>query len=78
MPRKPAVCAIERNEMKVDVGAANTMIGCEYVVTMAAYNEWMNAKLYETAGGLSAGELAVDRRAKDASERSTNRECSMR
>ena len=43
--------------------AANTIIGCEYVVTMAAYNEWMNAKLYGAAGRLSARELEVDRKA---------------
>ena len=39
------------------------MIGCEYVVAMAAYNEWMNAKLYASAGGLSAEALALERNA---------------
>lgn len=33
------------------------------IVVMAAYNEWMNAKLYETAGKLSPQELAADRKA---------------
>ena len=39
------------------------MITRNYVVQMAAYNEWMNAKLYEAAGKLSAQELAADRKA---------------
>ena len=34
-----------------------------HVVLMASYNEWMNAKLYETAGKLPAEELAADRKA---------------
>ena len=37
------------------------MIGCRYVLAMAAYNEWMNAKLYEAAGRLPAQALAADR-----------------
>jgi uncharacterized damage-inducible protein DinB len=41
----------------------NPMISREYVEAMAVYNEWMNAKLYATAGGLSADELALDRNA---------------
>jgi uncharacterized damage-inducible protein DinB len=39
------------------------MDGRNHVVLMAAYNEWMNAKLYEAAGRLSAQELVVDRKA---------------
>lgn len=39
------------------------MITCEYAVTMAAYNEWMNTRLYTAAGGLSAGELVTERKA---------------
>jgi uncharacterized damage-inducible protein DinB len=39
------------------------MIGCEYMRFMAAYNAWMNARLYAAAGGLSAGELAAERKA---------------
>ena len=49
--------------MSLDAGTGNLMIGCEYVVTMAAYNEWMNAKLYASAGGLSAEALALERNA---------------
>jgi uncharacterized damage-inducible protein DinB len=49
--------------MDMDVVSGNTMIGCEYAVTMAAYNEWMNAKLYAAAGDLPAAELAADRNA---------------
>ncbi len=47
--------------MNADAGRERSMIGCEYVVAMAEYNEWMNAKLYAAAGGLSAEELALDR-----------------
>lgn len=54
---------LKRKTMSLDAGAGNTMIGREYVVTMAAYNEWMNAKLYTAAGRLSDGELAVERKA---------------
>ena len=39
------------------------MITANYVVQMASYNEWMNAKLYEAAGKLSAQELAAGRKA---------------
>lgn len=39
------------------------MIRCDYVVAMAKYNEWMNEKLYATAAGLSADELAMERNA---------------
>ena len=39
------------------------MTTCSHVVLMASYNEWMNARLYETAGKLSAQELAADRKA---------------
>jgi uncharacterized damage-inducible protein DinB len=39
------------------------MITCSHVVLMAAYNEWMNAKLYAVAGKLPAAELAADRKA---------------
>lgn len=39
------------------------MITCQYARTMAAYNEWMNTRLYTAAGGLSPGELAAERRA---------------
>jgi len=49
--------------MRLDAGTGNPMIGCEYVVAMAAYNEWMNAKLYASAGGLSAEALALERNA---------------
>jgi uncharacterized damage-inducible protein DinB len=49
--------------MNPEMGTGNLMIGCEYVVAMAAYNEWMNAKLYATAGELSEDELAVGRKA---------------
>jgi len=35
----------------------------KHVVLMATYNEWMNAKLYETAGKLPAEALAADRKA---------------
>ena len=41
----------------------NAMIGCDYVVAMAGYNEWMNAKLYAAAEGLSDNELAMERNA---------------
>jgi len=34
---------------------------CSHILLMAKYNEWMNAKLYETAGRLSPNELARDR-----------------
>lgn len=37
------------------------MSTCSHIVLMASYNEWMNAKLYECAGKLSAQELAADR-----------------
>lgn len=37
------------------------MSTCADVVLMASYNEWMNAKLHESAGRLSAQELAADR-----------------
>ena len=37
------------------------MIGKETAVLMAAYNEWMNARLYEAAAKLSAEDLARDR-----------------
>jgi len=49
--------------MNPDVGAGNVMISCEYVVAMAAYNEWMNAKLYAIAGSLPAEALALERNA---------------
>lgn len=39
------------------------MITWEYPVLMASYNQWMNARLYEAAGKLSAQELAADRKA---------------
>jgi len=39
------------------------MIAPGHVVLMAAYNEWMNARLYAAAGKLTAAELAVDRKA---------------
>ena len=35
----------------------------DHVCLMASYNEWMNAKLYEAAGKLSAEELALNRKA---------------
>ena len=47
------------------------MITCSYVVQMAAYNDWMNARLYEAAGKLSAQELAVERKAFFGSIRGT-------
>ena len=34
-----------------------------HIVLLASYNEWMNAKLYETAAKLPAQELSADRRA---------------
>lgn len=34
---------------------------CNQIVLQASYNQWMNAKLYETAGRLSAEQLAADR-----------------
>jgi len=37
------------------------MSTCADVVLMASYNEWMNAKLYESAGKLSPRELCADR-----------------
>lgn len=36
---------------------------CSHIVLMASYNEWMNVKLYETAGKLPPQELAADRKA---------------
>jgi uncharacterized damage-inducible protein DinB len=54
---------MEGDVMNPDMGTGNVMIGCEYVVAMAAYNEWMNAKLYASAGGLSAEALALERNA---------------
>lgn len=36
---------------------------CEHAVLMASYNEWMNEKVYEAAGNLSAQELMADRQA---------------
>ncbi len=39
------------------------MTTCSHIVLMASYNEWMNAKLYETAGKLSPEQLAADRKA---------------
>jgi uncharacterized damage-inducible protein DinB len=35
----------------------------DHIVLMAAYNKWMNAKLYEAAGKLSREEIAADRKA---------------
>ena len=35
----------------------------EHVALMARYNQWMNRKLYDAAGTLSAAQLAVDRQA---------------
>lgn len=35
----------------------------DHVVLMAAYNEWMNLRLYAAAGRLSAQELLADRKA---------------
>ena len=35
----------------------------DHVVLMAAYNQWMNLRLYAAAGKLSAQELLADRRA---------------
>jgi len=37
------------------------MITTAYVKKMAAYNQWMNARLYEFAAGLPAGEVSLDR-----------------
>ena len=54
---------MEGNVMNLDVGTGNVMIGREYVVAMATYNEWMNAKLYASAGSLSAEALALERNA---------------
>ena len=34
---------------------------CSHIALMASYNEWMNARVYEAAGKLSAQELAADR-----------------
>lgn len=34
---------------------------CDHVCLMASYNQWMNASLYEAAGGLPAEALAADR-----------------
>jgi uncharacterized damage-inducible protein DinB len=39
------------------------MITPGHAVMMAAYNEWMNEKLYAAAGKLTAAELAADRKA---------------
>ncbi len=39
------------------------MIAPGHVVLMAAYNEWMNDRLYAAAGKLTAAELAADRKA---------------
>jgi uncharacterized damage-inducible protein DinB len=39
------------------------MSTCDQFVLMAAYNEWMNAKLYDAAAKLSPQELAADRKA---------------
>jgi len=39
------------------------MITSQYVKTMAAYNEWMNARLYAAAGRLSPAELSAERKA---------------
>ena len=39
------------------------MNSSDHVRRMAAYNAWMNAKLYDTAARLSAVELALDRKA---------------
>ena len=39
------------------------MTRTSYVCLMAAYNEWMNAKLYDAAGTLPDEELAADRKA---------------
>lgn len=49
--------------MTLDTASENPMIARGYVEAMAVYNEWMNAKLYATAGGLSADELALERNA---------------
>ncbi len=32
----------------------------DHVCLMASYNQWMNAKLYEAAGTLTAEELSTD------------------
>lgn len=34
---------------------------CEHFVLMAEYNQWMNAKVYATAGRLTGAEVAQDR-----------------
>jgi uncharacterized damage-inducible protein DinB len=34
---------------------------CSHILLMASYNQWMNARLYQAAGRLSAQELAADR-----------------
>jgi len=39
------------------------MRATEHVALMAAYNEWMNSRLYEAAAKLSPAELAADRKA---------------
>ena len=39
------------------------MRATEHVALMAAYNEWMNAKLYQAAGKLPAADLAAERKA---------------
>jgi uncharacterized damage-inducible protein DinB len=39
------------------------MRAAEHVALMAAYNEWMNARLYEAAAKLSPAELAAERKA---------------
>lgn len=39
------------------------MTTCSHIVLMASYNGWMNGKLYEAAGKLSAQELSADRKA---------------
>lgn len=33
----------------------------EHLILMASYNEWMNSKIYDAAGTLSAAELKRDR-----------------
>lgn len=35
----------------------------EHIILMARYNQWMNRKLYDAAGGLSDAELQLDRQA---------------
>ena len=37
-----------------------TPIARPYLVSMAAYNRWMNGKLYDAAARLPAGEIARD------------------